>query len=99
MHSKEQGLAVVGSNESELPEGWTEVALGEVCQINPPKPRADEVPAETVVTFVPMPAVDADSGTIASPQVRPFGEVRKGFTSFRDNDVRQLARIDCPSEA
>ena len=34
-----------------------------------------------------MPAVDADARAITKPQVRPFVEVRKGFTSFRDNDV------------
>ena len=34
-----------------------------------------------------MPAVDADLGVISTPQQRRFADVRKGFTSFRDNDV------------
>jgi type I restriction enzyme, S subunit len=34
-----------------------------------------------------MPAVDAQSGTIANPERRPFMSVRKGYTAFRDGDV------------
>src|SRR5438552_2865741 len=45
------------------------------------------LPAGALVTFVPMPAVDADLGTIASPQQRAFGAVRNGYTAFREQDV------------
>lgn len=34
-----------------------------------------------------MPAVDAESGKIATPSVRSFADVRKGFTAFREGDV------------
>ncbi len=71
----------------ELAEGWIEVAITDVCDLNPPKPAVDSVPSNSKVTFVPMPAVDADARAITNPQVRAFEEVRKGFTSFRDNDV------------
>ena len=34
-----------------------------------------------------MAAVDETSGTIANPEVKVLGELRKGFTPFRDDDV------------
>jgi type I restriction enzyme, S subunit len=70
-----------------LPEGWALVTLSNVCDINPPKPPVDALPPETLVTFVPMPAVDAELGTIANPLSRHFAKVRTGFTAFRDEDV------------
>ena len=70
-----------------MPNGWVNVRLPNLCAVNPPKPRADEVASDTPVTFVPMPAVDADAGAITAPQSRVFATVRKGFTSFRDGDV------------
>src|SRR5262245_31167709 len=39
-----------------------------------------------------MPAVDADAGAITNPSTRPLADVRKGVTSFRENDVI-LAKI------
>lgn len=81
-----------GEGNGELPEGWATATMPDVCELNPAKPKADQYAADLPVTSVPMSAVDADSGTIANPSVRPFGDVRKGFTSFRDNDVI-LAKI------
>lgn len=79
----------------DLPDGWVVSTLGEVCQVNPPKPGRNEVAADAEVTFVPMPAVDADSGTIAAPQIRGFDEVRKGFTAFREDDVIMAKITPC----
>lgn len=76
----------------ELPDGWTSAALPEVFRLNPPKPKSADFADDLPVTFVPMPAVDADIGTIRTPSVRMFSEVRKGFTSFGDGDVI-LAKI------
>ena len=40
------------------------------------------------VTFVSMSSVDAERATISSSEVKKFSEVkRKGFSSFRENDV------------
>jgi type I restriction enzyme S subunit len=82
----------VNADTEELPEGWAWTTLPGVCEINPPKPRPDEYPADVPVTFVPMPAVDAELGAITNPSIRTFAEVRKGFTAFRDGDVI-LAKI------
>jgi hypothetical protein len=78
-----------------LPEGWTLTTLGDACEINPPKAPKDSLPADAPVTFVPMPAVDADEGAITKPQSKRFSEVRKGFTSFRENDVIMAKITPC----
>ena len=61
--------------------------LGDVCQINPRLPRDHGLSDESEVSFVPMAAVDEVSGSIVSAAIRPFGEVKKGYTSFSDGDV------------
>ena len=66
---------------------WSWRPLAEVCEINPRLPRGHDIDDEQQVSFVPMAAVDAVSGTIATPQNRPFAEVKKGYTHFRDGDV------------
>lgn len=69
-----------------LPEGWRWVRLGEACEINPRRPRLYVDPNEPT-TFVPMTAVDDQAGTIATPEVRPFKQVQKGYTYFEEGDV------------
>lgn len=70
---------------SDLPNSWAEAAISEVAEVNPRK-DVDLSPSE-LVSFVPMAAVNEVSGTILSPVDRPYGEVSKGFTHFRDGDV------------
>jgi type I restriction enzyme S subunit len=70
-----------------FPDSWIEVRLADACALNPRLPsdaRPDEM---TEVTFVSMSAVDEISGTISKPEIRTFGEVSKGYTSFLENDV------------
>ena len=68
------------------PPGWAKVPLPEICTINP---RVDKntIDEETVVSFVPMPAVEAETGKIDVSETRSFGAVRKGYTPFRKGDV------------
>ena len=68
-----------------LPDGWRWVKLGEVCEVNPRRPSIDRS-EETPTTFVPMEAVDAKLG-VMDPHVRPFGEIKKGYTYFAEGDV------------
>lgn len=78
--------SAVSDGPYKLPEGWRWVRLGEVCQINPRRPRlARDDGAPT--SFVPMHAVDEFLGMIVEMQVRPFAEVRKGYTYFEEGDV------------
>jgi type I restriction enzyme S subunit len=71
---------------SDLPEGWRWVRLGEVCTINPRRPRLQREPG-IPTTFVPMSAVDDESGTIVAAEERPFEQVKSGYTYFEENDV------------
>lgn len=64
-----------------------EVALGEVCKINPRLDDADNPGPDQLVTFVPMAAVDEREAAITVRQDRPLREVAKGFTTFREGDV------------
>jgi len=69
-----------------LPEGWRWVRLGEVCRINPRRPRL-QLEATEPTAFVPMAAVDDERGEIVSSEVRPFEQVRQGYTYFEEGDV------------
>ena len=71
---------------TELPKGWTSARLSEVCAINPRVDKTALNPA-SVVSFVPMPAVEAETGKIDVSETRNFETVRKGYTPFRKDDV------------
>ena len=70
-----------------LPTGWAMTRIGEVCEVNPRKRKADMPAPEALVSFVQMSAVDADSGTITDTEDRPYSSVQKGYTVFQDDDV------------
>ncbi len=71
---------------TQYPHGWSSAPLHEICAINP---RVDKnsIDAERSVSFVPMPAVEAETGKIDVRKTRPFREVRKGYTPFRKGDI------------
>jgi type I restriction enzyme, S subunit len=61
------------------------VRLAEVAWINP---TGDVSPLDhEAVSFVPMAAVSDESGEILSPEIRPYQEVKSGYTRFADQDV------------
>lgn len=70
---------------SALPKTWQHIPIGEVAEVNPRKNV--ELNGNDLVSFVPMAAVDEVSGTIVAPIDRPYYEVSKGFTHFRNEDV------------
>lgn len=70
-----------------LPETWAEVRLTDVCELNPRLLPEDRPSDDLPVTFVPMSAVNESAGVIDKPEERTFGEVAKGYTSFRERDV------------
>lgn len=69
------------------PSEWETTTLGGICQINPVKPKADSLPADALVSFVPMAAVDEVSGSIVAPEERQFANVRGSYTAFQEGDV------------
>jgi type I restriction enzyme S subunit len=69
----------------ELPEGWCWATIADLCELNPKHDRS--CPPDLPVSFVPMAAVCEVDGRIVSPEVRPLGEVSRGYTHFADGDV------------
>ena len=57
--------------------------LSDVCEINP---RSQAISDDTLVSFVAMPDVSED-GKINTSVVRPYGEVKKGYTVFQEGDI------------
>lgn len=70
-----------------LPKGWVKTTLGEVCAINPRTLPEVLPPDYTEVSFVPMAAVEEESGRLDASQIRPLAAVRRGYTAFKENDV------------
>ena len=66
---------------------YPRVPLGEVCTINPRIKRSGIPEEDTLVSFVPMAAVDERFGMIMAREDRRLGDVSKGFTVFEDGDV------------
>ena len=62
------------------------VPLREAAEINPKVDRS-LLSDDTLVSFVPMAAVGAADGQIDVSTTRPYAEVKKGYTAFRDGDV------------
>ena len=70
----------LGSDE----KGWGLTTLGSCCEVNPKRPKG--IDDSTRVSFVPMPAV-TEQGQIDCSDIKPYAEVKKGFTYFAENDV------------
>ena len=64
------------------------VPVSKVATVNPRRDSCIRLLDEDLeVTYVPMAAVDEETGTIADALTRPLGDVRKGFTPFLQGDV------------
>ena len=67
--------------------------IGKVCEINPKKSAVSDLPAETVVSFVPMKDLVENNISFHPQEQRPLSEVLNGaYTYFRDGDVL-LAKV------
>jgi len=65
-------------------KGWGLTTLGQCCELNPRRPK--NIDDDMLVSFIPMPAV-SENGHLDCSDIRPYKEVRKGFTYFAENDV------------
>lgn len=75
----------------ELPSGWTWVRIGDIAQINPRNAIDDDLE----VGFVPMMLIeDGYSGKHIS-ETRKWGEVKKGFIHFQENDIAVAKITPC----
>lgn len=65
---------------------WPVVCLGEIAQVNPPRPILDTDP-NAEVPFIPMRSVATDGLGLISSQTRPYHKVSSGYTIFADGDI------------
>lgn len=71
---------------------WEMVELGEVCEVNPKKSELANASDKLEVSFVPMADLNENEINFQPKQVKPLGEVIKGYTYFKEDDVL-LAKV------
>ena len=88
----------MSDRNGDLPNGWVQATIAELCDLNPKHDHA--LSDETPVSFVPMAAVSDVLGTITELQVRTLGEIRKGYTPTTPLDLAVPCRWlwDAPGE-
>lgn len=69
------------------PKGWPVEKLSSACLINPRSSKDQRPAPNTLVSFVPMAAVDEHFGAITRRETRPYEAVSKGYTAFQSGDV------------
>jgi type I restriction enzyme, S subunit len=79
---KDSGVEWLG----DVPKHWEVNRLRFVCQLNPPKSELEELPADMVVSFLPMEKIGTE-GEMVLDENRALESVMQGFTYFRDGDV------------
>jgi len=70
-----------------IPNHWQIKKLGEVAEINPKIPNKENISDEFEVQFLPMKLVEEINGKIHLTETRKYGEVKKGYTPFINDDV------------
>lgn len=83
-------LPPVSSDESPnaLPSGWAWTRLGSLAEISPRNSTDDY----TEASFVPMPLITTSYHGEHDSEIRPWSEIKKGYTHFADGDIG-LAKI------
>ena len=77
---------MIGQLQTNLPDNWHLATLSEVAQLNPRFDKSARTD-NPLVTFVPMPKVEAGTGNIDVSETRRFAKVRTGYTTFLEGDV------------
>lgn len=71
---------------------WEMVELGEICELNPKKSELSDLSPDMDVSFVPMADLNENQIDFIPQQIKPLGEVIKGYTYFKEDDVL-LAKV------
>lgn len=66
-----------------IPNNWKFVRIGDVCEFNPKNDLSDDLE----VSFIPMACVTEGYNNKHSFEIRKWGEIKKGFNHFQNNDV------------
>jgi type I restriction enzyme S subunit len=72
----------------QIPTNWHWSQMAEIGVLSP----RNEAPDGMDASFVPMPMIAAEYGVANEHEVRPWGEIKKGYTHFAEGDVG-LAKI------
>lgn len=70
----------------EVPSHWDVRRLRFRADFNPPRSEANDLPADSEVSFVPMEAV-GELGGLDLSEVRTLEDIGSGYTWFQDGDV------------
>jgi type I restriction enzyme S subunit len=70
----------------EVPPGWVSGQVCDIAVVNPPGSTVS-TSDDAWVSFLPMASVTELTGQIDLSIKKPFGEVKKGFTRFKNGDV------------
>lgn len=68
---------------SELPNGWANACLGDLADLNPKQVFDDDI----VAGFVPMSHAPINFRDKLRFDERPWGEIKRAYTNFKDGDV------------
>ncbi len=72
----------------DLPPGWAWAKLEEVARVNPGlESNSGGLPDDLEVSFVPMRAIEEETGRMDASDTRALGQVRKGYTAFQEGDI------------
>lgn len=66
------------------PKGWEIGSFSDICELNP---KAEKYADDFMVSFVPMAAVAEGTHEMDVNDIRPYADVKKGFTPFKEGDV------------
>jgi len=77
---------------------WHSSRLADVCELNPRRPRIER-DDDTLTSFVSMSAVAEEGLGIVGARLRPYAELRKGYTWFLEGDVLFAKITPCMQNA
>ena len=76
----------------DLPKSWIWTTLPELGEVNPRNHESDDTKE---ASFIPMTYISEDYGGELKFDIRPWGEIRKGFTHLQENDVAVAKITPC----
>jgi type I restriction enzyme S subunit len=74
----------VNEKPYDLPVGWMWTTLPEIGEVNPRNQEDDDTKESS---FIPMTYIPEEYAGELKFDIRPWGEIRKGFTHLKENDV------------
>lgn len=80
---KDSGVEWLG----EIPEGWGFKRAKDISAINPTTRSSQKFADDNKIDFLPMTNVDEVKGKIKAFNQEAYGEIKNGYTKFKNNDI------------